>query len=345
MLSIPRGPLMVGVQGHFLQEDEKELLSHPNIGGVILFSRNFESTTQLTELTHEIHQLRFPQLLIAVDHEGGRVQRFKDGFSELPAVGLFGDYYNHSPVDALAYANISGELMALELKACGVDISFAPVLDIDDGQSDILATRGFHQQPEHIAILADAYINGMRNASMEAVAKHFPGHGSVKLDTHLGEVIDLRPLDDIITHDLIPFQRMIDKGLESVMSAHIIYPEVDPLPASFSAIWMHDILRQKLNFTGIIFSDDLGMAAAKAFGDALIGTEEALNSGCDIILLCNDFAESADVTLNLSRKVSPLLSTRLSVFTKPLNYDKMTLNKRQVNLQKELEKYRSLTIS
>jgi len=328
MITLPRGPLMIGISAHTLSDEDRERLLHPNVGGVILFSRNFQSTTQLMALTKAINALRAPKLLIAVDHEGGRVQRFKDGFASLAAIRTFGETYDHDQGAAQKQAAEAGELMAMELKSCGVDMSFAPVLDIDDGQSEILATRGFHHEPAIIAQLAKAYRQGMQRANMAAVGKHFPGHGSVKFDTHLQEVMDNRPLETILSEDLVPFARLIKDGLESVMTAHVIYTQVDSLPASFSPIWLKQILRDQLGFSGIVFSDDLGMAAASAFGDAWRSTQAAVDAGCDMILLCNDFEQMDQVILNLAPKNYSDLSRRLSVFTQPMKYDKLVFKQR-----------------
>lgn len=341
MRSMPRGPLMVGIQGHQLLSEEKTLLLHPNIGGVILFTRNFSSKAQLKVLTAEIHALRSPSLLIAVDHEGGRVQRFKEEFTPLPALSSLGEYYAQSASQALRYSHHLGELMAFELKMCGVDISFAPVLDIDDGQSDIVKTRGFHAMPHIISALASAYMQGMRAANMVPVGKHFPGHGSVTLDTHLETVTDCRSYQAIHDHDLVPFVSMIDQGLEAVMSAHVVYPHVDKWPASFSSVWLKKILRQQLNFSGIVFSDDLGMAAAKAFGDALTGTQEALKAGCDMVLLCNDVDQIKAVTHDLAQQDYHALSERLAVFTTPVKHDTMAQNNTLVALKQDVDHYKA----
>jgi len=280
------GPIMCDVNGPQLDADECEILLHPLIGGVILFSRNFDSPEQLVELTEEINRLRQPSLLIAVDHEGGKVQRFRNGFSQLPACGLFGSI---QPMErAQSLAKQAGWLMAAELLSVRVDFSFAPVLDIGGGFSKVIGDRAFDIDPNKISRLARAFVTGMNEAGMAAVGKHFPGHGSVIEDSHVSVPVDSRPFSDINTHDLIPFKSLIDFGISGLMPAHVIYSEIDTLPAGFSSVWVKDILRKKLNFKGTIFSDDLSMAGAEIVGDYTERTMLAFKAGCDIALICNN---------------------------------------------------------
>ncbi len=284
--SLPLGPIMCDLDGLELGADERELLLHPLIGGVILFSRNFDSPKQLIQLTSEIHKLRQPALLIAVDHEGGRVQRFHDGFSQLPACGLIGKY---EPIkEALLLAEHMGWLMAAELLSVGVDFSFAPVLDVGGAISEVIGDRAFHVEPEKVSQFGQAFMVGMKEAGMAAVGKHFPGHGSVIEDSHFSIPVDHRPFENIKMHDLIPFKALIDAGILGLMPAHVIYSEVDKIPAGFSSVWLGEILRKQLKFQGTIFSDDLSMSGAEIIGNYTERTKVALEAGCDMVLICNN---------------------------------------------------------
>ncbi|GMR07639.1 MAG: beta-N-acetylhexosaminidase [Gammaproteobacteria bacterium] len=282
------GPLMFDLRGPQLQPEEKEMLLHPLTGGVILFSRNFESAEQLASFSEEIHKLRTPRLLIAVDHEGGRVQRFREGFTLLPAVTRLGEIYDNDVKKAKQLAEQTGWLMAIELRAVGVDFSFAPVLDVDRGVSTVIGDRAFHKNPQVIAELAHAYMHGMQKSGMAAVGKHFPGHGNVEADTHTDIAIDRRGYADISSEDLVPFERMVRYGLPAIMTAHVQYSEVDPLAATFSRFWLREVLRKRLEFQGVIFSDDLSMHAAKNAGSMSDRAAMALDAGCDMVLVCND---------------------------------------------------------
>ncbi len=277
---------MCDVQGPVLQPEERDMLLHPHVGGVILFARNYESPEQVAALTESIHALRQPHLLIAVDHEGGRVQRFREGFSLLPACGLIGA--TGTPEKACALAEQAGWLMASELLAVGVDLSFAPVLDIGGKTSKVIGDRAFHTDPDRIFNLARAYMRGMKQAGMAAVGKHFPGHGSVAEDSHVAIPYDERDYQDIKLLDLVPFERMIRAGLPGLMPAHVIYSKVDNMPAGFSSIWLKQILRKQLEFQGTIFSDDLSMAGAEVIGGYPERAEAALAAGCDMVLACNN---------------------------------------------------------
>jgi beta-N-acetylhexosaminidase len=285
--ALPPGPLVIGLPGPRLTPADRGLLLEPAIGGVILFERNFEDAAQLAALCADIHALREPRLLIAVDQEGGRVQRLKPGFTLLPPAAAYGRAHDRDAALGLALARAGGVVMAAELTALGVDLSFAPVLDLDYGVSDIIGARAFHADAATAAALAGAFMAGMGEAGMAACGKHFPGHGAVAADTHLTQVIDERPRDAIET-DLLPYRRLFAHGLQSVMMAHVLFPAVDDQPAGFSRRWVEDILRGELGFDGAVFSDDLGMAGAAGAGDFAARTRRALDAGCDYVLICND---------------------------------------------------------
>ncbi len=306
------GPVMTGIAGPSLTPAERELLAHPAVGGVILFSRNYESPDQLTRLTQAIHALRTPPLLIAVDQEGGPVQRFRDGFTRLPPAARLGRRYDDDPAAARRLAEQCGWLMAAELRAAGVDLSFAPVLDLDYGVSAVIGERAFHRDPEAVADLAAHYIRGMQEAGMAAVGKHFPGHGGVAADSHRALPVDPRPFVDLESADLLPFARLVGHRLAGVMIAHVLYPEVDARPAGFSRRWLHEVLRRRLGFQGAVFSDDLGMGAAAAAGDYPTRARAALAAGCDMILLCNDPDAPAPVLEALSDYRDPAAGLRLA---------------------------------
>ena len=282
---------MVDLEGPVLSAAERDLLRHPQVGGVILFSRNFASAQQLGELVAEIHALRDPHLLVAVDQEGGRVQRFRAGFTELPAPARIGQVAAHSRGRARWLAELYGWLMAAELRAVGIDLSFAPVLDLDHGLSSVIGERAFHRHPGVVADLAHRVMAGMLRAGMAPVGKHYPGHGGVSADSHLELPMDDRPLDAIREADIVPFERMVDYGLPGIMASHVAYRRVDAAPASFSTYWLRHVLRGRLGFRGAIFSDDLSMqAAAATVADPGGRAAAALEAGCDMVLVCNDRA-------------------------------------------------------
>jgi beta-N-acetylhexosaminidase len=278
---------MVDIAGTELSAADRELLLHPSIGSVILFTRNYVDPVQLRALTAQIQSLRTPALLVAVDHEGGRVQRFRPKFSALPPLRRIGHAYDADPQQGLAMARALGWLMAAELLACGLDFSFAPCVDLDYGLSEIIGDRAFHASAEVVAPLAVASMHGMRDAGMAATAKHFPGHGAVVADSHLALPVDRRELVDM-TEDLLPYRRLIANGLPAVMVAHVLYPTVDSVPASFSSHWIAQLLRQELRFGGLVFADDLTMAGAAAVGDLHARAVRALAAGCDVLPVCND---------------------------------------------------------
>jgi beta-N-acetylhexosaminidase len=306
------GPIMLDVAGPQLAPEDRELLCHPNVGGVILFARNYAEPEQLHALTGAIHELRAPRLLVAVDQEGGLVQRFKDPFTRLPAAAQFGLRYGHDPHDACRLAETCGWVMARELRAVDVDVSFAPVLDLNRGRSSVIGERAFHGDPEVVAELGRAFMRGMHRAGMAAVGKHFPGHGSVRGDSHTTLPLDRRPLAEIRLHDLVAFERMFHYGLGAVMAAHVSYPEVDRLPASFSHVWLTDVLRGELGFQGAVFSDDLSMAGATAAGDLTTRAHTALAAGCDMVLVCNDRPGAARLVEGLARPADAVSRARLA---------------------------------
>ena len=281
------GPLMIDIAGAELTAEDIQVLSHPLVGSVILFTRNYRDTAQLTALTAAIRGVRSPQLLIAVDHEGGRVQRFREGFTRLPAARLLGRRYDQDRREALSLAQSVGWLMASELRAVGIDFSFAPCVDLDYGVSEIIGDRAFHKDPDAVAALAVAYMSGMREAGMASVAKHFPGHGAVIADSHVALPVDRRKFVDLEA-DIRPYRPLIDNSLTAVMGAHVVFPAVDPLPASLSKRWITGVLRRELGFHGCVFADDLSMAGAAAFGGVIERAELAFAAGCDVLPICND---------------------------------------------------------
>lgn len=284
-MNTPPGPLVVGLSGPVLTPEEREMLVHPLIGGVILFDRNHETPEQLRMLIDALRGVRSP-LVVTVDQEGGRVQRLRAGFTHLPPLGWLGGLHERTPAVALAVARELGWLMAAELRAVDVDASFAPVLDVA-GNTEIIGARAFHEDPEVIAALAKAYVAGMREAGMGATGKHFPGHGSVRGDSHLELPCDVRSLEAIVVHDLRPFA-VLAPDLAAIMTAHVVYPQICTLPASFSTYWIETVLRCQLGFDGAVVSDDLDMAGARVMGDVLARAEQALAAGCDLLPVCND---------------------------------------------------------
>ena len=293
---IARGPLMLGIDGLELGPADRERLLHPQVGGVILFARNYADPRQLCALTAAIAALRSPRLLVAVDHEGGRVQRFRDGFTRLPAMRALGALWDRDVVAATHEATRLGWTLASELRAHGIDFSFGPVLDLDYGASTVIGDRALHRNPNAVAQLGVALHEGMRAGGMAGVGKHFPGHGHVAADSHVELPVDPRSLAALLADDLVPFAALAAQRLEGVMPAHVVYPELDAAPAGFSRTWLVDILRGRLAFDGIVFSDDLGMAGAAAAGDFLARADAALEAGCDVVLVCND-AAAADLLL------------------------------------------------
>lgn len=294
---------MLDVTGLTLTQTEKEKINHPNTGAVILFSRNYQNPEQVTELINAIRAARQGDILIAVDQEGGRVQRFQQGFTRLPPASS----YAQTP----ELAESAGWLMAAELLAVGIDFSFAPVLDIDCGVSEIIGNRSFSTDPELATRLSSLFRKGMNEAGMAATGKHFPGHGAVALDSHLTLPIDERDLDSIRTKDLLPFKQLIMEGLEGIMPAHVVYPKIDPNPAGFSPFWIQQILRKELNFNGTVFSDDLSMEGAASVGDFPERARLAQLAGCDMILVCNNPTAAEQVLDALPIIQDPIREQRL----------------------------------
>ena len=306
------GPVMLDVVGTELTADDVRRLQHPLVGGVILFKRNFINNSQLKALTASIHEVRTPHLLLAVDHEGGRVQRFREGFTKIPAMREFGKIWDKHPKKAKQLATEAGWILAAELRAHGIDFSFTPVLDMDYGDSLVIGDRAFHLKPQAINDLAFALMQGLKKGGMAAVGKHFPGHGFVVADSHVSMPVDDREFDQIAQHDMQPFKMMIDDGIQAIMPAHVIYPKVDDKPAGFSARWLQKILRERLGFNGVIFSDDLSMEAATAGGDVTTRALAALNAGCDMVLLCNQPAMQDELLANLTWSISAQSIARLA---------------------------------
>ena len=279
------GRLMLDLAGTSLADDERDQLQNPHIGGVILFARNVKSREQISALVKQIRAAS-AQVLIAVDQEGGRVQRFRDGFTRFPPMQKLGDLVAQDSAAGLALTKDAGWLMAAEVIACGLDISFAPVLDVDRDTSSIIGDRSFSDQPEAVIEVAQAFINGMHEAGMAATGKHFPGHGGIVADSHLEAPVDTRSWDELEAHDLKPFDAL-SGSLDGIMPAHITFPAVDPDSVGFSSFWLQTILRKRLGFEGVIFSDDLTMKGADIAGGYVDKAKLALDAGCDMILVCN----------------------------------------------------------
>ncbi len=293
------GPVMLDLESLTLSEEEQAMLAHPLVGGVIYFARNYESPGQIKALSDAIRQIR-PELLIAVDQEGGRVQRFKEGFTRLPPMQKFLPLYRKNTEAALKLVKDTGWLMASELLAVGVDFSFAPVLDLDDSACDVIADRSFSPKPDEAIALAGAWMDGMHEAGMATTGKHFPGHGSVTTDSHLELPVDSRDIAEIAANDLLPFAALLTQ-LDAIMPAHILFPKVDAENSvGFSHYWLQTILREDIGFDGVIFSDDLSMEGAAASGSYMARATLALNAGCDMILICNNRSGAMEILNGLS---------------------------------------------
>lgn len=287
-LRAPLGPAVIDVVGTVLTDEDRVRLRHPAAGAVILFSRNYENTQQLSDLVSDIEKQREPALLVCVDHEGGRVQRFRDHFTAIPAARELGRLWDRDRERAKEAARSAAYIIAAELGAHGVDFSFAPCLDLDYGASSVIGDRALHFDPHAVGALAGAIIQGFADAGMAAVGKHFPGHGFATADTHHEVARDDRPLAEIFRKDLAPYRAAIEAGLAGVMPAHVIYGQCDAEPAGYSRYWLQDVLRAKLGFAGLVFSDDLSMAGASTVGGPPERARAALAAGCDMVLLCND---------------------------------------------------------
>lgn len=301
------GPLVIDVAGHELTADERRRLLDPRVGAVILFARNYRDREQLRALTAEIHCLRSPALLIAIDHEGGRVQRCREGFSRLPAMRQLGRWWDEDRTAACSAAEAIGHVLASELREVGVDLSFAPVLDLDWGNSSVIGDRAFHGNPDAVVELAGALIRGLHGAGMSCCGKHFPGHGWVAADSHVAIPVDNRALDEIAT-DMIPYRRL---PLDAVMPAHVIYPQVDPRSAGFSPVWL-DFLRRNVGFEGILFTDDLSMEGASVAGGVVDRVRAAEAAGCDMYLVCNAADKVDEVLANWQPADLPARGRRIA---------------------------------
>ena len=316
------GPITLDVVGQELNAEDRRRILHPLTGGVILFGRNFKDRKQLTKLTADIKKLR-PDVLISIDHEGGRVQRCRtDGFTHLPAMRKLGELWlakkqsthtAESAAQAMAAATACGYVLSAELRACGVDFSFTPVLDLDFGRSGVIGDRAFSRDPQIVFALAKSLNEGLRLAGMANCGKHFPGHGWAEADSHVAIPVDERSLAEILNDDAKPYE-WLDLSLAAVMPAHVIYPQVDQNPAGFSRIWLHSVLRQELGFEGVIFSDDLSMEGASVAGSVVKGAEMALDAGCDAVLICNrpDLADQLLDSLQVSKTKQTESAVRLN---------------------------------
>ena len=320
--ALPLGPVMLDVVGTTLDADDLRRIRHPLTGGVILFARNYTDRAQLVALTAAIHAAR-PGVVIAVDHEGGRVQRFKtDGFTHLPPMRALGEFWERDVLEATRVATDIGYVLGVELRACGVDLSFTPVLDLDFGESGIIGDRAFHRDPRVVALLAKSLNHGLSLAGMANCGKHFPGHGFVRADSHVAVPVDERSLEEILTDDAAPYG-WLGLSLAGVMPAHVIYPKVDRHPAGFSKKWL-SMLRKRFGFQGVIFSDDLSMEGASVAGGVVDGAQAALKAGCDMVLICNapdkadvllaglDAALSGDIQVSLSARRIAALAPKTS---------------------------------
>lgn len=317
---------MLDLEGLEATPEELELVVNPKVCGVILFARNYRSLGQLTALTETLRKVK-PELLIAVDQEGGRVQRFKEPFTRIPAMRTLGDCFQRSPIRALQAARSCGWLLASELLAAGVDFSFTPVLDLDTGNSTVIGDRAFDGDYETVVSLASCLIDGMHEAGMSVVGKHFPGHGSVAADSHLELPVDTRSLDTLRRRDMIPFQRLADK-LDAIMPAHVLYSEIDSVPAGISKIWLQQILRKELGFDGLIISDDLSMEGVASSGDYLTRGKLSLAAGCNIILACNNRAGAIELLGLEAGGVSSRHRPQQLLAKRRLNFDALKSSKR-----------------
>ena len=319
-MTTPRGPVMLDVAGLDLDAEDRRRIAHPLVGGVILFVRNYESPRQLKALTDGIRASRDPAPLIGVDHEGGRVQRFRDGFSGVPAMRTLGETWDRDADLAIADAERWGGIIGAELAAQGIDFSFTPVLDLDYGKSAVIGDRAFHREPGAVSDLASALCKGLALRGVAAVGKHFPGHGFVRGDSHHEIPIDERPLSALERDDLLPFGALIARRrLQAIMPAHVVYPSIDDVPAGFSRVWLRDILRQRLGFDGMIFSDDLSMAGAHGAGDIVARADAALAAGCDMVLVCNDSAAADDLLARWHPPSNPQLARRARAMERRLS--------------------------
>lgn len=294
------GCLVIDIEGTQLSAEDKDVLTHPLVGGFILFARNYESPSQLSALVKSIRTTKKSPILIMVDQEGGRVQRFKDGFTRLPPAASFGEIYAENPDEGIKSARLSGKLMASEILAAGIDFSIAPVLDLNKPICKVIGDRAFHHTTQGVIELATAYMHGMREAGMASIGKHFPGHGSVSVDSHTGMPVDERTFAELEQEDLYPFTALIQRGIDAILASHVIFPAIDKMPAGYSRYWLTDILRNKLKFNGPILTDDLSMEGANISSNYAERVTLAREAGCDLALLCNSRAGVAQVLDNVS---------------------------------------------
>lgn len=313
------GPLMLDIEGLEVNSREHDLLKNPLLGGMILFSRNYDSPQQVAELTQSIREIAGRDILIAVDHEGGRVQRFRDGFTAVPAMGtILLENSNHEQAKRKAYQ--WGAMIAIEVQAVGIDFSFAPVLDLNKNISQVIGDRAFSGKVDEVIELGREFIRGMNHYGMAATAKHFPGHGSVEADSHIDIPVDDRPREQIISEDMRVFAELA-QDYQAVMPAHVIYPAFDKQPAGFSSIWLQDILRGQLGFDGVIFSDDLSMKGAEVVGGYYQRAEAAIKAGCDMVLVCNHPKEGQELAEQFDFDCDSKSAERLAAMKgKALNY-------------------------
>ena len=308
------GPLMIDLEGTEISPQERLWLSHPAVGGVILFTRNYRDRNQISSLIYELHAIKKPKLLVAVDQEGGRVQRFRDGFTQFPPMRCLGEVYDKDPSRALHLAEILACQLSTELREVGVDFTFAPVLDLDTGESVVIGDRSFHQDIDAVSALASKFMLGLRKGGMESVGKHFPGHGTVTADSHFECPVDHCHENDLQLADMVPFQRLIDHGIAGIMSAHVVYEYVDKKPASFSPYWLTRVLREQMRFEGVIFSDDLSMKGAHVIGDICGRLQAALDAGSDMVLICNNPQDIQPALDHLDGYNNPSSQLRLARF-------------------------------
>ena len=306
------GPVMLDIAGTTLTAEEGEVLRHPLVGGLILFTRNYESPEQLQELTRAVHAVRPAPLIIAVDHEGGRVQRFRAGFTRIPAMRTLGAMWEVDHAAARDAARSAGFVRAAELRSNGVDLSFTPVLDLDFGHSSVIGDRSFHRDGQVTASLAQALLVGLNDGGMGAVGKHFPGHGFASADSHVAMPVDNREFDAIWNEDLVPYRHRLGRQLAGVMPAHVVYCKVDPNPAGFSPFWLQEVLRARLGFRGAIFSDDLSMEGATVAGGIVDRAQAAVAAGCDVVLVCNAPERARELLDNWRPEVGPESGRRVA---------------------------------
>ena len=337
---LPLGPVMLDVLGHQLTDADRARLVHPLAGGVILFQRNYASPEQIAQLCADIRALRAPELLIAVDHEGGRVQRFREGYTPIPAMAELGALWDVDRAAARGRAKAAGFVIATELTASGVDFSFTPVLDIDFGRSRVIGARAFHRDAEAVGELASALIAGLTRGGAAAVGKHFPGHGFAGEDSHVEIPLDPRTLSEIRAVDLAPYRRLV-RQLGGVMPAHVIYPEVDRVPAGFSRIWLQDVLRNEIGFDGLIFSDDLSMEGASVAGGIVARADAAISAGCDMVLVCNRPERADELLDGLNWSADTAREERLALMRSKRRYASLAAARTQNAYQAALSELRA----